>query len=733
MPAKLPLIKIAPRKYCSGKGFSRLERLGNISIRLLAFCLQVSAIIGLAFSYISEDTFVSSLSVAKGQHAVPFKPLEILTPVKVVGHGTLSDLDWSKDGSQMAIASSLGLYFYDPLNLRETNHIDAENWILQVKFGRKGESLATIDRIGGVTVWKIQGQPYLLKHIKLSDFAGSPIRTLALRDDFGILAIGRGPAALQLIDLNLGITISRVNLPDFPDTCQIEALAFSPDGKVLAVDAGYNVYLVNPSNGAIQGILPGDHDIHHLAFSLAGPWLAVDNAIYSLQDGSRKQVFRAFSPANIQSITYSPDGQILAINTGDKINLVDIVTGRVHQKLFANGTNIRSLRFSPDGRKVAAATEDDRLWIWEVITGDVLMSTDAFTGPVLDVDFSPDGNRFASITSDHIWIGDARESSIKETLPSPTGTLTHLAFNPNNLMLATAGDWLRLWNINATILHHELVGHTARVNAIAFSPDGRYLATAGSDHTVRIWNTEAPIWVNGNDFSRTSMADLPVNIDFLSFSPDGSRLAGGSRSSSYIYLWDTRNGMPLLTLNGPVGGVTSLRFSPDSSLLAVSGIGFRRTNSLLTPFRRSHAAFVWNVTSGELIASLGTPGSSARLIVFNRDGNTMLCDCLGSEQALGLWRVRTSEENSSNPLQVLPPIHPHDPAGVTDVVFSPNGNLLAIALLNGQIEIWGTEKRILLYNLIGHRGLINAMDFRPDGKMLLSGGQDGILAFWDLP
>jgi WD40 repeat protein len=733
MRLNLSFLRPTQIKYYLAGVRPRLAWLTGLARHVSMFGFVLLIANGLAIYSGSIPVLASTPQVPARQFTASVGPVEILSPMKTVGHGTLNSLDWSVDGSQLAIASSLGLYLYDPLTLRELDHLDEDHWILQLHFDPKGEKLATIDRNGGVTLWNLHPQPLPISHMDLAVSADRPIRTLAFRDDLGILAVGRGPTTLQLIDLNQGSTIAWINLPDYPDSRQIEALAFSPDGKELALDVGFNVYLIDPSSGAIQRILQGDHDAHHLAFSPARSRLAVDNAIYDLQDGSRKQVFWGFSPANIQAITYSPDGQVLAITTGSKVSLVDIVTGRVLQELVANGVKIRCVKFNPDGRKVAGATDDDRLWVWEVINGEILNTTDAFTGPVLDVDFSSDGNRFAAVTSDHIWLGDAQESSVQETLPSPAGSLTRLAFNPNNLMFATAGDWLRLWNINATILHQELVGHTARVNVLAFSPDGRYLATAGSDYTVRIWNSEAPIWVNGNDFSRASIADLPVNIDFLSFSPDGSRLAGGSRNSPVVYIWDARNGMPLLTLNGPVGGLTGLRFSPDGSLLAVSGVGYRRTNNPVNPFQRSSAAFIWSTISGKPVASLGAPGSSAALFRFNQDGHIILCDCQGNNLVLDLWHLGTSEDSSTNILQTLPPIRPDDPAGVTGAVFSPDGMLLAVALADGQIEIWGTENQKLLYNLSGHRGLVNSMAFRPDGKLLLSGGQDGILIFWSLP
>jgi WD40 repeat protein len=182
-----------------------------------------------------------------------------------------------------------------------------------------------------------------------------------------------------------------------------------------------------------------------------------------------------------------------------------------------------------------------------------------------------------------------------------------------------------------------------------------------------------------------------------------------------------------------VGGLTSLRFSPDSSLLAVSGVGYRRTNNLFNPFQRSNAINIWSAISGKPVASLGAPGSSSLLVRFSRDGHTMLCDCQDNNLVLGLWRLSNSEDPGSNPLQTLPSIKPEDPSGVTGAVFSPDGRQLAVALADGRIEIWGTENQNLLYNLNGHRGLVNSMAFRPDGKLLLSGGQDGILIFWSLP
>jgi WD40 repeat protein len=162
MPVNLPFIMITPRNPYPGKVYSRSEWLNRCSIHLLVLFLPVCIAVGLVFSDIVENASANSPAVPKRQHSFPVEPIEILNPSKVVGHGTLNGLDWSADGSQLAIASSLGLYFYDPLNLREINHVDADNWILNVRFSQQMGQLVTLDRDGRITIWNLQNPPYRL-------------------------------------------------------------------------------------------------------------------------------------------------------------------------------------------------------------------------------------------------------------------------------------------------------------------------------------------------------------------------------------------------------------------------------------------------------------------------------------------------------------------------------------------------------------------------------------------
>ena len=115
---------------------------------------------------------------------------------------------------------------------------------------------------------------------------------------------------------------------------------------------------------------------------------------------------------------------------------------------------VRSVAFSPDGKRIATGSPDKTVRLWNPATGQPLGAPlTGHTGPVNEVAFSPDGQRLASAGDD--------------------GTV-------------------RLWNPDTgQPLGDPLTGYTGQTFAVAFSRDGRRLATAGDDGTVRLWPADA--------------------------------------------------------------------------------------------------------------------------------------------------------------------------------------------------------------------------------------------------
>ena len=193
------------------------------------------------------------------------------------------------------------------------------------------------------------------------------------------------------------------------------------------------------------------------------------------------------------------------------------------------------MAFSPDGKRLGSASDDETVKLWDVASGHELRTLKGHTGRVWSVAFSPDGTLLASASDDEtvkLWdVASGRELS---TLEGRAGWVWSVVFSPNGMQLATAGDdgTVKLWDTAGGQALRTLKGHTGRVWSVAFSPDGMRLATAGDDETVKLWDT-----ASGQEL-RTLKGHLGPVLS-VAFSPDGMRLASAGDDRT-IRIWDAR-------------------------------------------------------------------------------------------------------------------------------------------------------------------------------------------------
>jgi WD40 repeat protein len=174
-------------------------------------------------------------------------------------------------------------------------------------------------------------------------------------------------------------------------------------------------------------------------------------------------------------------------------SLVNAADGAVRHTLPTDFANFCSLAFAPDGRTLATGSDDGRIRIWDVATGEERMPVDAPARPARRVVFAPDGREVATGHYDgtvRIW--NAATSALVRTVPIDGSQV--MAVSPDGAKLACAGqegairlgDW-------ATGAHLCVLrpAHESGVSSIRFTPDGRHLASAGrNDNLLRIWDTE---------------------------------------------------------------------------------------------------------------------------------------------------------------------------------------------------------------------------------------------------
>ena len=527
-------------------------------------------------------------------------------------------------------------------------------------------------------------------------------------------------------------------LPGNPANGGALAVAFSPDGKLLATGYG-NGYLRlwNPATGQATGspLLAdtspqGQRGVGAVAFSPDGKLLATagGDGYVRLWNTATRQATGAPLPAvsngNVNAVAFSPDGKLLATAGSDGyVRLWNPATHRqIGKPLTGHAGEITSVAFSPDGKLLASGGGDDgTVRLWNPVTRQPVGSPiPAVTRPgagVGSVAFSPDGKLLASGGDGYVrlWNPATRQ---------PVGAPLHasarnggrrwvlgVAFSPDGKLLASAG-WdgtMRLWNPATrqpagAPLRPVTNGSPRSVVAVAFSPDGKLLASAGGDGCVRLWNPatrQAP---------RAPLPPIAGGVNAVAFSPDGKLLATAGGDGT-VRLWDPATGQaagaPLPAETGSGAHVFGVAFSPDGKLLATAaGDG---------------TVELWNTATQQ--ASGVFPG--IKRMAFSPDGK--LLATAGGDGSVRLWDLATRQAIGA-PL-------PADYGGdVTGVAFSPDGKLLATAGGDGVVRLWNTATRQPAgapLRAVTNGSGVNGVTFSPDGKLLATAGGDGVVRLWN--
>ena len=430
-----------------------------------------------------------------------------------------------------------------------------------------------------------------------------------------------------------------------------------------------------------------------------------------LWDATTGQEFADLAPWGQEAgpAAFSPDGQRLAVSTGEHVYLCDAVTGRQLFSLGPHPSRVVLLAYSPDGNRLATST-GSTLHLWDAGSGQAVAMLDV-TAFRWAMQFSPDGTRLLSGNSypestARLW--DAATGRLQAVLTGHKNSIFAVAFSPDGTRAATVSQDQtgRLWDGHTGQLLSVLRGHTGLVRHLVFAPNSARLVTAADDGTLRVWDATAGDLIgvlrgHGADFGR----EIPPV-----FTPDGSQLISGS-SDGTVRLWEM-NRVEGNILRGHERFVYDVAFSPDGKQVASAAW--------------DGTARLWDATTGQQTGLLKHNAEVIGSVAYSRDGHFLVTRTREAERGVTLWDVTTREVVRD---WRLPNLSVFDPRAT----FNPAGTLLASASSDGPVRLLDVNTGREIGQLVGHEGTSIDVAFHPDGKLLVSAGAtDGTVRLWDV-
>ena len=632
-----------------------------------------------------------------------------------LGRGTVNDIAYSPDGSQITIVTSIGIWIYDALSGEDIKFINTEN---------RDNGVITLSPDGHTYVRASSGKIQLYDINTARPFLSLPKTEGITRVIFtlnGRKLIGVGKEGLirawtfdeeRTLIRTKEIRLGSVNLRNV----RFDTVAISPNGKLFAAvyfyQRAYKFRLWDLDTGKLlKGETSNVRYGRVLQISPDNKVLASGGQPHSgvrfadMESDEIQDPHGRLTNSGIITLTYSPKGNFFATVNRDGVRLWKKTIERKppwtqlrdkenHQVLLNRGkSNIVKVLFSPDETTLLTLSNIGTVNTWDITTGEKRISLTKHSSSIRMLKFSNanqvHGNRLTSYSGWINWgirhwdvrLGELLSTKliIDQDAISPDGGISINDRNDGSLYV---------WNVKDMESITVLKGQSTQdpYNKIAISSNGEMVASGGKDTQIRVWNTKD----SENNLPQYTLKGQTNPTERLVFSTDGKTLASScwnhNRRITEIRLWDLTTESIRATAKHK-NSVSVIVFSPDDSILATAS--------------SDRAVHLWDTVDAIKIATLKDQ-KRVESLRFTHDNKIL---AIGKwDGSILLWDIR------------------HD--------FKVPILYTLSSVLNGIIDSIPGEKDVIP-ELEGHRLAISALEFSQDGNILASGSRDGTILLWD--
>ncbi len=670
-----------------------------------------------------------------------------------LGKGEITKIAFSPNGTELAVASSVGVWIYDVQTGKElallpgykekfttsvTSTFDAPFNVHGLVFSPNGELLASAStdetiRIFDVSTYTERYTFTTNKEGNVNNFSGPKITDMAFSSDGKSLTVLEGAPEyrIKVWDMNSGNLLSdvsgRIGGPPLKEDAQssqskvrvstdaIEqkhqpfvAVVLSPDSTTFAA-VNTNITIIDgKSDAAIRlgNVNTGKLRPTHM-------YILEQNAEQSAPSDLETARTVASVPVPLEGLSFSPDGTLL-------VGLV-VKTSRT---------------WDPKTKRMIDKTEYRKLRFWEVNTGRLLPSIipEHELGEIYSFGSSPDGTMFFTLSKDkgfQFWNIGTGDLISTITIPFPefspasySESISVGAFSPDGKTLAigTPGKdaEIQLWNINTEEIKSTLTEHP--MIEIRDVSEKTFLSTnnRGTVFKIREKNTgQVQLDVTETWEKLTTHIDTiaKLNATAGAISLIGPTIAIGDKDGT-LWLWD--------------GSTNQLGSLSTEHTDEISAIAFNKDGRNLASSSKDNNIRIWDTRTGKVIVTLTEHKAPANSLVFSPDG-TMLAGAIPAG-TIWLWELNSGRLISKLTAHetYVPNIWKDDDYHQMRLEFSADSKHFASSSIDGTVILWdvGTAPRPL--TLPGHKRAVEALAFSPDGKLLASGSEDKTIRLWSV-